>query len=63
MQELLLKLVEDNYPLASDPDATPGKTLYMYTANRCLCGTVPWQGEDSILLYLEPFGALTPACA
>ncbi len=30
VQELLLKLVEDNYPLASDPDAVPGKKLCMY---------------------------------
>ena len=27
LQELLLKLVEDNYPLAADPDASPGACL------------------------------------
>ena len=32
MQELLLKLVEDNYPLASDPDAVPGEVLHTYNS-------------------------------
>ena len=46
LQELLLKLVEDNYPLAADPDALPSTypirkaalcALTLYSNIRKLC--------------------------
>lgn len=46
-QELLLKLVEDNYPLATDPDAVPGEILHLYNGQCCSCKAdlLLWWGQ------------------